>query len=170
MLAQVSISATNSNSNYIYNVKGVRLCELCGKASLVTNIKWELSEEKATYEDVYEIPVTLQSNAQSIIHPDSGNAFVIPQVLTPWNPEEDPRNINKGAYISVKLQITNNAGEQVFPSTPGEYEWIAIPFNQVLNEGGNHNIVLDFTNGAGYTAPTSTNPGIKVLGGIIQIQ
>lgn len=166
LLSQIEIRAKSNNPNNTYRICGIRIGNpiACGDLNLENNT-WAYSDEKTIYEDTYNTPVTLQSWGQRIVNPASGNAMLIPQTLTAWDPENDPTNEAKGAYISVKLQIKNKNNEQVFPADGKEYGWVAVPISGEWKKGEKYVYTLDFTDGAGYIDPTEQiNPGASPLG------
>lgn len=169
-LSQIDIRAYNANTNYTYKVRGIRIAVPKSKADLsfiAMPCDFDFTyktDEITVYEDTYDTPVTLSSWTQSIMNSSSGNAILLPQTLTAWDPENDPTNQAQGSYLSVKLQITDKNGEQVFPET-GEYGWAAIPIGGQWEQSNRYNYTLDFTGGAGYIDPTeAVNPGKNVLG------
>ncbi len=167
-LSQISIRALENNSNYVYRIAGIKIGSVVGEADFNFAVgRWSEGTEKVTYIDEYDTPVELTSYYKSIMNPDSGNAFLIPQTLTPWDPENDPQNTERGAYISVKLQITANDGTLVFPDEEGKYEWAAVPVSGIWAIGDCYQYNLDLSNGAGYTDPDSDDPGKEVLGNTI---
>lgn len=169
-LSQIAVKAFSNNSNYTYKVSGIRIAVTKSKADLIFDslpcyfdFSYK-SNEITVYEDTYDTPVTLESWSKNIMNYESGNAILLPQPLTAWDPENDPTNQQKGSYISVKLQITDKDGTQVFPAT-GEYGWAAIPIGGNWEQNNRYNYTLDFTNGAGYIDPTeAVNPGKNVFG------
>lgn len=106
-------------------------------------------------------------------------AFMIPQSLTPWDPENDPTNRSGGAYISVLVQINkkeNGIDEEtrVYPAE-GDYGWVAVPIPtstyNAWRAGYGYYYTLDFTNGAGYFEPTAdaSMAGKSVLGDPVKV-
>jgi hypothetical protein len=169
-LSQIAMRACSSSSTYTYKICGVRIAVPRSKADMrissfpATFYFTYKTNEITVYEDTYDTPITLENWYQNIMNPESGNAILLPQPLTAWNPESDPTNQAQGAYISVKLQITDKNGNQVFPES-GEYGWAATPLGGQWIAGNRYNYTLDFTNGAGFIDPTeATNPGKNVLG------
>ena len=179
-LSQIEIKACCSSSTYTYKAAGIRIANPKSKADIFSNsINLGESAEfdfvykdnaTAVYEDSYDTPVTLQSYSQSLMNPESGNAILLPQTLTAWDPEGDPTNQANGVYFAVKLQVRDTNNEQVFPATEGEYGWAAVPVSGEWKLGEKYIYTLDFTNGAGYIDPTDPdNPGKNVLGEKIAI-
>lgn len=179
-LTQVEIRAYSNNTGYKHLVKGVRIGKVVSVGDLNLYDKtWDHGTEKSNYEITYDTPIELKAEAQSLMNPEAnGNAMIIPQKLIPWDVENDKTNTLEGAYIAVKVNITTADGAIVFPSTAGEYEWVAFPIDTELIRGFKYTYKLDFSNGSGYvdpekpvdpTDPTNpTNPGEQVLGGKIQ--
>ena len=112
-----------------------------------------------TYVDEFDdTPVTLTSVSQSVMNPAGGNAFMLPQGIKQWKPETDPTNTAKGAYLAVKLQVTNESGDIIYPESGVGYSWRAIPVYKPLtsdywHEGDHMIYTLDFSQGYGYDDP-----------------
>ena len=173
-LSQIEIKARNANEGYTYKIKGVRLAQpvALGDLNLATG-EWDLSNEdtdKAVYQVTYSNTVTLNKFAQNIMRAEGDNAMLLPQQLVAWNPETDPTNANKGAYISVYAQIKTADGAKVYPKTEEEdaYAWLAVPVDTKWEAGYKYVYTLDFTDGAGYTDPID-GPTHQVLGKAIKI-
>ena len=169
-LTQIELRAYSTNSTYTYNVAGIRIANVQSKADLSLNsfpneFDFDYDGTLTTYEDTYDTPITLANWTQKIMNPESGNAIILPQRLVAWDPEGDPTNTAKGAYFSIKLQILDKNGIQIFPEEEGEYGWAAMPVSGDWYYGDKYTYTLDFTNGAGYIDPTDpNNPGKNVLG------
>ena len=170
-LTQIEIRAYSNNSSYTYKVAGIRIANPKSAADM-THSAWPneftfdyKGNATAVYEDTYDSPVTLRSYQQSIMNPESGNAILLPQTLTAWDPEGDPTNQAKGVYIGIKLQIIDKNNNQVYPTQEGDYGWVAVPLGDTWKFGDKYIYTLDFSNGAGYIDPTDpVNPGKNVLG------
>ena len=173
-LSQIEIQAKNTSSAYVYKVVAVRIGQPKSEGTFDFGTEaWTLGTNKANYE-VADFPeITLNGTAQSLMGTE-GNAILIPQQLTAWDPATDKPNTNKGAYLAVKLQITTAAGARVYPHTSvGNYDWAAVPINTNWTAGNKYVYTLDFTNGAGrvdpekgtVTPPDPFNPGNNILGG-----
>ena len=173
-LSQIEIKARNANEGYTYKIKGVRLAQPVAQGDLnLATGEWDLSNEdtdKAVYQVTYSNTVTLNTFAQNIMRAEGDNAMLLPQQLVAWNPETDPTNANKGAYISVYAQIKTADGAKVYPKTEEEdaYAWLAVPIDTKWEAGHKYVYTLDFTEGAGYSDPLdgSTYP---VLGKAIKL-
>ncbi len=181
LLSRISVSARTS-SDYIYNIAGVRLGGAYNKGDIANlyTTEWNTAayDSKSIYSMTYDDDiVTVQKNEsyKSLLkelpnlnsYDNSNYMFMIPQTITPWDLENDKTNGNKGAYISVRLQINTADGVRVYPSesdTDG-YAWVAVPISDVEWKGGYaYTYYLDFTNGAGYVDPEEEGAGEKVLG------
>lgn len=152
--AQFAFYASNSNTEYTYTVKGLRLGNLLSKGTLdLDSGTWDLEEETTVYTGYRSQELTLTSSYQSIMD-DEDNAMVLPQTL---NKFWDPENPNDGgAYFGILINITTKDGAQVYPGgDKGTFDWIAAPlyFTANLYEGYRYNIYLDFSMGAGWVAP-----------------
>ena len=183
-LARIQVRAYENNSEYDYSVTGVHLANFASEGTLVTTAvlenstmtmehDWTLEDGLTTYFLEYgNTPISISSYQSTLMYNDDSDnrdyndALVIPQTLKAWDPGTDLNNTGNGAYIAINLQITATAsGTQIFPATPGEYGWVAVPVpNMLVLEAGNtYYFNLNLTNGAGYTDPEEGEPE-KVLG------
>lgn len=171
VLSQIEILAKNSNTNYVYTVRGVRIGSVAdgGSLNLETN-EWEQTSTTTSYEAVYgtgEESVVLNGTAANIMSAE-GNAMLVPQQLTKWDVATDKTNTHNGAYLAVYVNIKTVNDNQIFPKTGG-YGWVAVPVNTLWEPGKKYIYTLDFSGGAGYIAPDDlTNPGESVLGSSIK--
>ena len=184
MLSQVSIMAKNTNSGYIYKVKGVKIAKPVSKGNLdfdkVATDKgnaWALKADKAVYTVEYETERKLSETAQTMMAVDKNHAMLIPQQLTAWDGDSDPTNDSENAYLAVLVNITTVAGAQVYPYTTGEYGWAAVGIPTKWEMGQHYVYTLDFSEGAGKVDPETPNPtdpddpfnpGDDILGGAIK--
>lgn len=177
-LSRINFSA-NTSSDYIYNCKGVRIGGVYNKGSMddITDVVWTIDNDaqKSVFEKVLDEPVTISyryggdylMGKQLDIYGDETDeyAFMLPQTFTAWDPENDPTNENGGAYISVYLQITTEAGARIYPNeADGEYAWVSVPISGEWQTQYSYVYYLNFTNGAGYGDPTTGDAGKEVLG------
>ena len=164
-LSQIEVNAKSDNNAYIFKITGVRIGQPISKGSFdFDSNAWTLGTDKAIYTETYDTPVTLTAEAQNIMG-DNGNAMLIPQQLTPWDPKGDATNTKEGAYISVKLQINSKAGAQVYPfPEDGNCMWASIPIDTDWQPGKKYVYNLDLSHGAGYVDPKDPKPGDPVLG------
>lgn len=173
-LAQIEVRAKTANDTYVFKVSGVRIGQpvSTGSFDFDTNT-WTLGTEKAVYEsDIDEVTLSnpAEGEAATSLMGNAGNAMLLPQQLTAWDPEGDGANSKGGAYISVKLQITTaDTGVQIYPfPSNGDCQWAAIPVSTNWEAGKKYIYTLDFTHGAGYVDPHDPTPGTPVLGGPIK--
>lgn len=165
-LSQIEVQAKADNPAYVFKVSGIRIGQPVSKGSydFPTNT-WTLASDKDTYEETYDDQITLSADPVSIMGSE-GNAMLIPQQLTAWQPETDAANAQGGAYLSVRLQINTVDGAQVFPFQNGD-TWAAIPISTNWEPGKKYVYVLDFSHGGGHTDPKDPEPGEPILGGPI---
>lgn len=169
-LSQIEVRAKTSNDVYTFKVSGVRIGEPVSKGDFdFAGSAWTIGSDKAIYTETYDTPKTLTADAVSVMG-EGGNAMILPQQLTAWDPVADATNSAEGAYLSIKLQIaTAETGVQVYPfPSNGECEWAAIPIDTNLEAGKKYIYTLDLTHGAGYVDPHDPEPGTPVLGGPIK--
>lgn len=168
-LSQIEVRAKADNEAYTFKISGIRIGQPVaqGDFDFGTNA-WTLGTNKAIYEETYATPVTLTADAQNVMG-EEGNAMLIPQQLTAWDPTGDASNSAAGAYLSVKLQVNTAAGAQVYPfNTNTDCQWAAIPLNTNWEPGKKYIYTLDLSHGAGYVDPKDPQPGTPVLGGPIK--
>lgn len=169
-LAQIEVRAKTANDVYAFKVSGVRIGRPVASGTFDFDSEaWTLGADKADYETTYADAITLGDDAVSVMGAD-GNAMLLPQQLTAWEPTTDGANAAQGAYISIKLQIaTAETGAQIYPfPSNGEDQWAAIPVDTDWQAGKKYIYTLDLTHGAGYVDPKNPDPGTPVLGGPIK--
>ncbi|MDE7380993.1 MAG: fimbrillin family protein [Muribaculaceae bacterium] len=169
-LAQIEIRAKSDNTVYTFSISGVRIGQPVSVADFnFDKSEWTLGTDKAIYTDVYTTPKTLTADAVSVMG-EGGNAMILPQQLTAWDPSGDASNAAKGAYLSVKLNVTTReTGVQVYPfPSNGNCQWAAIPIDTNWQPGKKYIYTLDLSHGAGYVDPNDPVPGNPVLGGPIK--
>lgn len=130
MFSSVEIRAKNTNGAYRYKVKGIRLCGVGRKALVNFNTATSLFHgivDTRTFELTYTTPVTLGSDAQSlmgdatnaILPPQPTFGYATPEIAQKWAFESpaDPRS----TYISVLINLTSKYGASIYPegSTAG---------------------------------------------------
>ncbi len=168
-LAEIEVLAKTDNTAYTYKVTGVRIGQpvSTGDFDFTTNA-WTLGSDKAIYDETYDTPRQLGSTPISVMG-EGGDAILLPQQLTAWDPENDGANSAEGAYLSIKLQINTTAGAQVYPfPSNGDCQWAAIPISTNWEAGKKYIYTLDLTHGAGHVDPHDPVPGTPVLGGPIK--
>lgn len=167
-LSQIEILAKADNAAYTFKISGMRIGQPVSKGSFdFDGPSWSLATDKTIYEESCD-EVTLTPDAVSVMG-NGGNAILIPQQLTAWNVTSDAANANKGAYLSVKLQINTEAGAQVYPFPSNtDCDWAAVPIDTDWQPGKKYIYTLDFSHGAGYVDPNDPEPGTPVLGGPIK--
>lgn len=172
-LSQIEIKAKNNSATYVYKVQGVRIAQPVSTATFdFGTSEWMLGSDKDIYQVIYEgKEKTLDGTAQSLMLADGDNAMLIPQQLVAWDSDSDKPNENKGAYLSVLINITRDeAGTLVYPDKAGEYGWAAVPIDTKWEAGTKYVYTLDFTNGAGMVDPAADpeHGGDDILGSPIK--
>ena len=170
-LAQIEVQAKNTNSAYVFKVKGVKIGKpvSSGTFDLGTQ-KWtSIGNNKINYTIRYEQEVQLDATAKNIMDQHgstvNGNAMLIPQELTAWDPDTDGNNNSQNAYLSVLVNIKTKDGAQVYPATQDEYGWAAVGIGTKWESGKKYVYTLDFSNGAGNIDPEEPeNPGGDIFG------
>lgn len=163
MLSQIELQAKNTNSGYVYKIKGVKIGKPVSQGTLdFSTTDWEPSTTKAVYKVVYNDAITLNETAQSImakVDGKSDNAMLIPQQLTAWNPDTDGINTSGGAYLSVLVDIDTKDGANVYPIDASEFAWASVGINTKWEAGKKYIYIMDFSSGAGNVDPEQ--PGVN---------
>ena len=156
-MSQIEVKTRSANTGYIYSITGVRIGNVLssGDFDLKTGT-WSNLNTLNSYTVEYAEARTLDELSTSLMKVNGDNAMLIPQEVTPWDPENDPTNTAKGSYIAVKVRITTATGEIIYPLV-GEYDWIAVPLGNggVTNweSGLRYIYTLDWSTGGGYVYP-----------------
>lgn len=179
-MSQVAVVAANKNANYQVKVKQVKFANLAdnGKYTFSTNTMVASSDCQNAESSVdfrstaLSTEVTLASSDASVMGTERW--YLVPQTVTAWNQEDKKTNEDNGTYIALLVSIKSNGGtSKLFPADSGhEYAWMAVPFNNKLEQGKKYTIKLNFFSeaggGAGYqdpeeeltgNTPTDGNPG-----------
>ena len=172
VLSQIEIRAKNAGAIYTYKVTGVRIGSVVSSADLTLpssadgHGSWTLGSDRTDYIVEYETsPLTLGSEAVSLMPAESGTAMLIPQQLTAWDVAADKTNTAKGSFLAVKINIVAQAdGNQLYPAADGAYGWACIPVGTNWQPGYKYIYTLDFSNGAGKLPPEDPDvPGDDIL-------
>ncbi len=191
-LSQIQVKALNSNTAYVFKVKGVKIgsVESTGTFDFASvAFTTPLSGTKADYMIKYDTEHTLTAEAVDIMNAAgtdvNGSAMLIPQQLSAWDPENDGSNDSENAYLSVLLNICTKDGAQIYPPAAGAYGWAAVGIGTDWEPGKRYVYTLNFSKGAGYVDPegpdggdpdpspdpdpdNDRNPGEDILGEAIQ--
>lgn len=151
ILSSIKIQAKGMSS-YNYHIKGIRIANVWGTADyLFTGLN--NYSNKTSYEELYDTPIEFSDETISVMPSETDFAFLLPQTLTAWNPN-DPDSI--GAYVAVLLHTEDQNGNVVYPAS-GEanaYGWASIPISGQWEAGTTYTYTLDFSEGGfGYPAP-----------------
>lgn len=177
-LSQIEVKAKCSNDKMKIEVIGVKLVNAGTTADFtfpdtethsgytLPQDQWNNLRGKNESTKAYMIkggsPVTLTSNAQSIMFGDN-NWMLIPQQLTKWTGSTDAT----GAYLSVLCRISSVDGgntTQLYPPLPngaGKYAFSAVGIATNWEPGKKYTYTLDFCSdggGAGEIDPNPTDP------------
>ena len=187
-LTQVIVKAKSSNANYKIVVDGVKLANIVGNGTYTfsDNKMTAGSTADADYDETFTTGKTLTTEAQEVMtNAGTGKWYLIPQTtLTAWNQETDKSNNSNGAYLGLKVKITNADGSyKVYPSSGDESAWMAIPISTsdiAFAQGKKYNVTLNFfgNKGAGYVDPeepgeldgdpSTPDAGKSIVGGAIK--
>lgn len=167
-LVQIGIQAKNGG-DFTYNVRGVKIGKVVGQGNYnFVKSEWTLStidNNILSYSVEYDTAIQLTESAQSLMG-EGGNAMLIPQNLTAWDPQNDAQNSGNGAYLSVLINVTNSDNTVLIPQNGGEedYIWAAVPIDTEWTSGKKYIYTLDFSNGPGLGDPEGEHPGENLLG------
>lgn len=178
VLSQIEIKAKNTNDNYVYKVKGVRITNVSSKGDIdlssntwsnISSIPGDIKSYKVEYADTKEITLGTAESTLTVKTEDGttvDNAMLIPQgATTAWNGTDtsaDGTTPVAGTYISVLVNITaKKGGAAVYPKTAGKYGWVAVPVAFTWEKGNKYIYTLDFSKGAGKVDPVNPGPGVE---------
>ena len=167
LLSQIEVKAKNDNTTYVFSVSGLRIGQVSSQGTVdLSTTTWSSVAQTVDYEILFD-PFDLNSTPTSLMG-DEGNAMLIPQSLTAWNPASDPSNANAGAYLGVLIDIDTDQGVNVYPTASSASAWVAVPINTTWEKGSKYVYTLDFSEGAGNVDPEDPdNPGDPILGSAI---
>ena len=182
VLSQVEFKAYNNNDGYVMKVKGVKLANVAGTGDCnLADKTWSTAGyDKVTYEVTYDTPITLTSEAVSVMKNLNDNAMLVPQAFAAWDNVNDATNEAAGAFVSVLVNITTKEGAMVYPKTvAGDYAWMATPLSADWKPGFKYVYNLDVSDGGLVEPDNDPDPdpapspgpgsGSSVLGGAIKI-
>lgn len=182
VLSQVEFKAYNNNDGYVMKVKGVKLANVAGTGDcdLADKVWSTAGYDKVTYEVTYETPITLTSEAVTVMNGLNNNAMLVPQAFAAWDNVNDANNEAAGTYVSVLVNITTKEGALVYPKTGADdYAWMATPLSADWKPGFKYVYNLDVSDGGLVEPDTDPDPdpapspgpgsGSSVLGGAIKI-
>lgn len=177
VLSQIEIKAKNTNDNYVYKVKGVRINNVSNKADIdLSSNTWSnfsteadnIKSYKVEYADTKEITLGTAESTLTVKEADGStvdNAMLIPYTTTAWNGTDtstDGTTPVIGTYISVLVNITaKKGGAAVYPKAEGKYGWVAVPVAFTWEKGNKYIYTLDFSKGAGKVDPVNPGPGVE---------
>ena len=196
-LSQIVFKAKNTNENLKVIVKGVKIANIkkagnftypsqstttqntseSGSIVADTQGQWDNVTTEQTFAAGMSGEVTLEGKVETALDLTSkenevytGALFMIPQALTPWDPEATGalNTTNKGVYFLVDCQILSGTNKdiQVWPSDPKvQYAEVAIPASQLTWEQGKKYIyTFTFGKGGGYVPGEKPDPDPTLIG------
>lgn len=120
-----------------------------------------------TLEGKVETALDLTSKKNEVY---TGALFMIPQALTPWNPEATGalNTTNKGVYFLVDCQILSGTNKdiQVWPSDASQtHAEVAIPASELTwDQGKKYIYTFTFGEGGGYVPGPGPDPDPTLIG------
>ncbi len=173
ILSQIEVRAKNTNTAYVYSIKGVRIVAVKGTGTYTSTetTPWTPKENsRVKYEVVYDDAKELTAEGMSVMKTEGDNAMLIPQSVTGWIPGADIANdfdsYTGGAYISLLLNVKlASTGKYIYPAgsteTAKTYGWTAVTTgNTVWNSGRKYIYTLDLSNGCGSVDPVDPGTGV----------
>lgn len=173
VLSQIQVQAKNSNTGYVYEIKGVRIASVVSKGSYsYPTTGWTVGTDKTTYDVILDQAITLDGtdqNAKNVMkqlaNNVSDNAMLIPQQLTAWAGDQanSGDTFDDGSYISLLLNVKRaGATDYIYPASSTDaaktYGWAAVPVNTEWEAGHKYIYTLDLSKGAGKVDPVEPNP------------
>lgn len=173
ILSQIEVRAKNTNTAYVYSIKGVRIVAVKGTGTYTSTepTPWTPKENsKVKYEVVYDDAKELTAE-MSVMKAEGDNAMIIPQGVTGWiagsigNTADDFDSYTGGTYISLLLNVKSATGMYIYPAGSTEeaktYGWAAVSTNNTTWESGKKYIyTLDLSNGCGSVDPVDPGTGV----------
>ena len=174
ILSQIEVRAKNTNTAYVYSIKGVRIVAVKGTGTYTSTepTPWTPKENsKVKYEVVYDDAKELTAE-MSVMKAEGDNAMIIPQGVTGWiagpigNTADDFDSYTGGTYISLLLNVKSaSTGKYIYPAgsteTAKTYGWAAVSTNNTTWESGKKYIyTLDLSNGCGSVDPVDPGTGV----------
>lgn len=174
ILSQIEVRAKNTNTAYVYSIKGVRIVAVKGTGTYTSTetTPWTPKENsKVKYEVVYDDAKELTAE-MSVMKNEGDNAMLIPQGVTGWidgpirSTANDFDSYTGGTYISLLLNVKSaSTGKYIYPAGSTEeaktYGWAAVSTNNTTWSSGKKYIYrLDLSNGCGSVDPVDPGTGV----------
>lgn len=188
-LSQIVFKAKNTNENLKVIVKGVKIGNIkkagdftypnstteSGTITTGTQGSWTSVQTPETFSaGVTELTLDGVQDAQNLTTQNNdiyiGALFMIPQALTPWEPETTGAlsDENKGVYFLVDCQILSGTNKdiQVWPSDASQtHAEVAIPASQLTwDQGKKYIYTFTFGEGGGYVPGEEPDPDPTLIG------
>lgn len=173
ILSQIEVRAKNTNTAYVYSIKGVRIVAVKGTGTYTSTetTPWTPKENsRVKYEVVYDDAKELTAEGMSVMKTEGDNAMLIPQSVTGWIPGADIANdfdsYTGGAYISLLLNVKSaSTGMYIYPAgsteTAKTYGWAAVSTNSTTwLPGMKYIYTLNLSNGCGSVDPVDPGTGV----------
>lgn len=174
ILSQIEVRAMNTNTAYVYSIKGVRIVAVKGTGTYTSTetTPWTPKDDsRVKYEVVYDDAKELTTASVSVMKAEGDNAMLIPQGVTGWiagsigSTADDFNSYTGGTYISLLLNVKSATGMYIYPAGSTEeaktYGWAAVSTNNTTWESGKKYIyTLDLSNGCGSVDPVDPGTGV----------
>ena len=174
ILSQIEVRAMNTNTAYVYSIKGVRIVAVKGTGTYTSTERtpWTPKDDsRVKYEVVYDDAKELTTASVSVMKAEGDNAMLIPQGVTGWiagsigSTADDFNSYTGGTYISLLLNVKSATGMYIYPAGSTEeaktYGWAAVSTNNTTWESGKKYIyTLDLSNGCGSVDPVDPGTGV----------
>ena len=161
-LSQIAVKAKNTNDNYVFKARKVRIAKVApsGTCTFPTTAEvdatWSGQTDTISYffSDLQNA-VQLSTDAQSLTPENDGTAMLVPQQLAKYCKTTK----TDGAYIAVLMDIDTKDGANVYPTTDGKYDWVAVPIDTKWEAGKKYTYTLVFGEGGGLKDPDDPTDG-----------
>lgn len=174
ILSQIEVRAKNTNTAYVYSIKGVRIVAVKGTGTYTSTetTPWTPKENsRVKYEVVYDDAKELTAEV-SVMKAEGDNAMLIPQGVTGWiagsavETAKDFDSYTGGTYISLLLNVKSaSTGKYIYPAGSTDaaktYGWAAVSTgNTAWKSGKKYIYTLDLSNGCGSVDPVDPGTGV----------
>lgn len=175
ILSQIEVRAKNTNTAYVYSIKGVRIVDVKGTGTYTSTetTPWTPKENsRVKYEVVYDDAKELTAEGMSVMKTEGDNAMLIPQSVIGWDGSvveglpNDFYSYTVGTYISLLLNVKSaSTGKYIYPAGSTDaaktYGWAAVSTNNTTWSSGKKYIyTLDLSNGCGSVDPIDPGTGV----------
>lgn len=184
-LSQIVFSAKCENPNWQIDIADVQIFNVksTGKYSFptattkkpgtdATDVRgsWTLGSDLNSYNTGFDPVTGITGNVVSLTTSENFPLLLLPQTLKAWDPVNDSKCEQKGAYFMIRCKLKQKTAEGdyaiLWPAAgQNAYGYVAVPVSADWKEGKKYNYVFNFKDGAGYIPPTETGGGEDIVPG-----